>query len=760
METVALRLAYRPLRIGWCVRQGNWDDFHTVARLACAVWGGTFGPIIPVESPIADTLVGKFAVDVLYLADAVAPELSSFSGRYGFLNWPYLRQDLFQIGHAGREPAIVDVLPAIEALGREPKGKLAEFLAAVEQHAAAIFEISQDDPLRHVIVADFGAYPPPEVAGTSYVEAVQAHLGAEIIPKMFRSAGRLGNLWTPTRISRYGLAENVRLRTDGGDGIFAGSVDSFDDLVTFWNVRALGADVQFYDPREERLSEIAIAQIDRLRGQSSGRKFGEPIGVWCHHENELEQAVAELVGTAAYPRVADQQWWSGIPILNPPTASKSYVLPTVTTAGRAELTFQLPAPPFAEDSRHHLPLVAISIEPMGDFVETSDLTIWTPHIPALNPFYGGMYISRHSIRSAPDGFAVIVNLGVEIVTLYPLQRPKLLEEVFSAFGMTAQQSDAGRVTTRLIRQMGSILACAVFKLRGVRRLIARHSPLESFTRGAATKLIHDESGITEGDSIATLDDVHLGNRRLTADAAFDFLLSRGVFRVGLNLRCPLCTLEFWIAVDDLKSVATCEYCGEQFLIAMQLKDRDWRYRRSGLFGKDDSQHGGIPVALTIHQLTEGLHFVGKYAFKPGMSLSSSQVPGCETDVALLVERAGTPKSLEIVIGECKSEGGEITQQDVQNMAAIADAFPSDEVHAFIVFAKTGEFSDAEVERCRTAQRNPPRVILLSRREIEPTFVYRRAAKQFEIKDVAISLNAMARNTVDIFFDPKPRKTNL
>lgn len=116
-----------------------------------------------------------------------------------------------------------------------------------------------------------------------------------------------------------------------------------------------------------------------------------------------------------------------------------------------------------------------------------------------------------------------------------------------------------------------------------------------------------------------------------------------------------------------------------------------------------------------------------------------------------------PRALEIVVGECKSEGGEITKQDVENMVAIANAFPPDKVHAFIVFAKTGEFSNDEIDLCRTAQKNPPRVILLSRRELEPTFVYKRAAKQFDIKEVTISLAGLARNTVDIFFDPKPRK---
>jgi hypothetical protein len=480
--------------------------------------------------------------------------------------------------------------------------------------------------------------------------------------------------------------------------------------------------------------------------------------VWCCRQHEREEAVAALIGEAAYLRVAHEQWWSEIPIFNPPSTAKSYALPTITTAGRAEITFQLPAPPFPDDHRRHLPLVAISIEPMGDFVPTSDLTIWTPNIPELNPFYAELYISRHSIRAEVNGFALLIHQGLQIITLKPLPRAKLLEELFRLFGITAEQSDAGRVTTRLIRQMGSVLACAVFKLRGVRRLIARHPPLKSFTRGTATKLIHEESGVTEQDSIASLDDVHLGNQNLTANSAFDFLLARGVFRVGVELSCPHCTLEFWTAVDDLKSIVTCEYCGEQFLISMQLKDRDWRYRRSGLFGKDDSQHGSIPVALTIHQLTEGIFNTGRSIFRPGMLLSSAKISDCETDLALLVEQTGMPKSLEIVIGECKSEGGEITPQDVENMAAIADAFPPERIRAYIVFAKAGEFSAEEIERCRTAQREPPRLILLSRRELEPTFVYQRATKDFEINGVTTSLNGLAHNTVDIFLNPKLRKS--
>jgi hypothetical protein len=77
--------------------------------------------------------------------------------------------------------------------------------------------------------------------------------------------------------------------------------------------------------------------------------------------------------------------------------------------------------------------------------------------------------------------------------------------------------------------------------------------------------------------------------------------------------------------------------------------------------------------------------------------------------------------------------------------------------AFIVFAKTGQFSPEEVERCKTAQgRYMRRVILLSDRELEPYFIYERAEKEYVIDHSGISLEDMAEATRNIYFEPKRR----
>lgn len=96
-------------------------------------------------------------------------------------------------------------------------------------------------------------------------------------------------------------------------------------------------------------------------------------------------------------------------------------------------------------------------------------------------------------------------------------------------------------------------------------------------------------------------------------------------------------------------------------------------------------------------------------------------------------------------------------QDVTNLRKIADAFPKERFDVFIVFSKLGHFTCEEIESCRAAQdKYQYRVILLSERELEPYFVYERAALKFDIDKAAIALEDLAKNTHHIYFDPKPK----
>jgi hypothetical protein len=108
---------------------------------------------------------------------------------------------------------------------------------------------------------------------------------------------------------------------------------------------------------------------------------------------------------------------------------------------------------------------------------------------------------------------------------------------------------------------------------------------------------------------------------------------------------------------------------------------------------------------------------------------------------------------QIVIGECKSAGGEITEADVENLVKVADAFENSLLEPFIVFSKVSWFSTAEIERCKKAQTKRRRTILLSNRELEPYFMYEKTARERSLNISGNSLEDQANSTEQIYFAP-------
>ena len=295
----------------------------------------------------------------------------------------------------------------------------------------------------------------------------------------------------------------------------------------------------------------------------------------------------------------------------------------------------------------------------------------------------------------------------------------------------------------------------------MRDLIRAYLPSQSFTRSGAVTRIGPIDPVTKKPFFAGYEKLYIEARDhpgpLKPQDAFNYLLKRGVFRAGLKLLCPNCELDCWVYLDDARTVNRCEYCGKDFNITPQLKDRDWAYRRSGLFGRDDHQRGGIPVALLLQQLQTAMHD-RILAYTTGTDLNSitADIQKCETDFVLIVEAPGT-KDLQIAIGECKSDGGEITADDVTKLTRVADALSAkSSCEAFIIFSKTSSFTQEEVERCKAAQAKSRRVILLSERELKPYDLYEQAAKEFHIDRYASSFEQMAQATHGIYFEPRPK----
>ena len=754
MGSLSLRVRYRPVRIGWCVESERVDQLESALRLTHAFAGGRFNPVIPVDAPeLAEDLVDRFRVDLLFPVADTEP-ITSFVKAHDYLHWPDLDKVLFheEWKHVPPRGAFVDVYHAARGI-REARVRKRKLLLPVWE---------DDDPLAIALLAMAGRYPAPSSRVPDYEAMLGEILGTErlVLQRTDPVPPEIRTRLTPSRLTAVDLDAD---EPGPDNGIYVGDADNFEDLVNFWNVRAAGAGLIYYDPRHAaRLTGLLDAHR-RWLASVPARPWQQDGAISIYRREQLREAPApDELGRVLSHSVGPVSWnglnikpalrhWEEQPVLGSDEESER----------RPALTFALPEKPVYEHPQLSQQHIAVSIRGSDPWTFRGTATFFPPYVPELNEYYGReLHYHYARVRAEPrsiwHSISLLTNISDADVTLRALPTAEIAMRLFGRFGIVATASRAGQITSRLIAQMKGLQGCRVFKIEGVRTLISKHAPDQSFTRSGAVMTIGNADPATNKPRFEPFEDLFIAPRpmrkKLTPHDALDFLLERGVFRVGLELTCSHCELPFWVSLDDAKSTAQCDYCGKTFGITTQLRDRDWAYRRSGLFGRNDNQQGGIPVAVTLQQLDTALSmdkmlYTTCLELKPG----SAPIDKCETDFVVIVNghSHNMPHQPQVVIGECKAAGGTITRDDAEHLAKVADALPYRRLNVFILFAKTRAFSEEEIDACSLAQHTwRERVIMLGKDELERYHIDDRYPKGLRLH--LHNLEGLASNTVRLY----------
>jgi hypothetical protein len=119
MPATNVRVAYRPVRVGFLLRAGYLDDVRTAARLATLLWGGAFSPLLPVaDLEQAADLISCFRPDVLHAVVADAT-LEAVAAAHPHLGWPEALQYFNGFEPHDGELPLLDVRPMISAIYSE-----------------------------------------------------------------------------------------------------------------------------------------------------------------------------------------------------------------------------------------------------------------------------------------------------------------------------------------------------------------------------------------------------------------------------------------------------------------------------------------------------------------------------------------------------------------------------------------------------------------------------------------------------------------
>jgi len=760
MDTLSVNVRYRPLRIGWCIRSNDFTALREAWRLSSTMWGGLYNPIIPVDDlDYARALVELFRVDLLWPASDDAA-VKSFIESFPHLPNPLFHGQLFVAhGNGSKSAAVLDIYHPIRRFYDEHFKN-----NPTPEVKVVLYEWDQDDPLSDIWLATFGAVPSTDVTGTDYFELIEKYLSATRIAIGSADPCPLGSKdqLTLSELGRSGIQRHYSVMNYWGHpGFYFGSVGDFEDLINYWNLRATDTRIIFFDPKHvDRFDGIRAEWLEVLRARPEGRfESDNSIAIWS--KNRDEQRDLSAFGQGLRICTVDAGVWNGLNVKAPYMYfSEGRSLAAVgMSSGKSRVSFQLPPKPFSEERwarDQHLVISAdLGIGLFGN--ERSTLT--TPYIPELNEFYGrNCHFEWDAARVERDALGIISHASTSDLSLDALDVSVLVEKIFRVAGITATPSKPGLIASRLIQQMGGLQKCRPFKIGGVRHLIENFGPDQSFTRSGAVQTIRAQDPTTQHIGFSLYEDLFIEERpfrsKLTPDAVLSYLLKKNVFRAGLEFDCPSCRLEFWTALDDLATEIGCIYCGHQFNVTPHLNHRgDWRFRRSGLFGRNDNQEGAIPVVLTLQQF-DTMFGSREMFYTTAMELQpdAGKIKKCETDFVVVVPRNRDGR-IQIAIGECKTRKP-ITEDDIENLKSIATAFPVARFDVFVILAKLTDFTQDEISRA--AMLNDEyhrRVILLTTRELEPYHLYERTANELKVDKIAVSFEDMANITHQIYFQP-------
>lgn len=172
MDTLNLWIKYRPLRIGWCLRNDDFESMRKAMRLTHTMWGGRFNPIIPVDDwELAKQLVKLFRVDFLFSLNA-DENVQAFIDRFPCLPNPLFPKELFLKASSGRTyTQVLDIYHPLRYLYNEHFKNNPN-----PTFHACLYDWDDSDPLADILLATFGGFPPIEYTGIDYRGLIEKYI--------------------------------------------------------------------------------------------------------------------------------------------------------------------------------------------------------------------------------------------------------------------------------------------------------------------------------------------------------------------------------------------------------------------------------------------------------------------------------------------------------------------------------------------------------------------------------------------------------
>lgn len=765
-DTLRVDICYRPLRIGWAIKEGDVSAFRQAIRYSHALWGGKFNPVLIVDrEDEAQRLIELFRIDFIWpLGDS--EEVMNFSKKFTHLIQPFYGDSIFVKQEKWKSYShLLDISNALSHWQSKPEWK------SYKEQDFRVYEWENSDPLADVFLMQFGAYPAKEEIGEDYAQIVE-HL---LKPKKIKLASHTSIPADVMEHPNYASLARIGMQRDyvvralwDTPGFYFGNAANLDDLISFWNIQASDISICFVDSINfDRYADLipTLQQSLLSKMQHGHQVLNHRIGLWARNNHENIPPPFNSMEKLIYYRI-DENFWHHKTV-SPPTMHLGYASTLGVkgeTNGIPRVNFALANKPFNEDVHFHSQQLVASISILEGLYGDEHHTFNVPFAPELNEFYARtMHFHYNKLRAEPERIGLVIAANEHDSFLCAIPVISLIERIFLMAGFESNLSNSGRIVKQLLTQLGGLQGARLFKIPGARQLIKQFGPRKAFTKEIAIDTI---AGKKNGDLCGTFA-AHTGlyleqrpkNTKLTPPDVFNYMVSKGLYRMGIDLNCPKCSMTSWIALDALIQKPTCELCGHSYDASKQLVDSKWQFRRSGVLGSELNAQGAVPVVLTLQQLHTALHgTMGNCFYLPSVDLESKEtVPKlkCEVDFVWMMN-SRYPDRTVVILAECKDQGSKNPadfQNDFSNLNQIANHFPSHLFETYLLYVKLAPFTIDEIKIAKSINgTNRNRVILLTARELEPYNIYEKLHAEIGITSYMQTAKDMAEVTAQIYFN--------
>lgn len=198
----------------------------------------------------------------------------------------------------------------------------------------------------------------------------------------------------------------------------------------------------------------------------------------------------------------------------------------------------------------------------------------------------------------------------------------------------------------------------------------------------------------------------------------DYLISKGIFHIGLRVQCPHCIRNSWFPVKTIGETFTCPLCLNIFPAIGNIENGTWCYKTTGPFSVPGYADGAYATLLALEFFSE--HRLVTMQATPALSFTAkaSNKKNIEADFALFWQDAiyGEKKN-GLAFGECKTYG-QFQKKDFDRMRYLAKTFPG----AIVIFVTLRKSLSTKEIRAITRIAKFGRKYWKSERPINPVLI--------------------------------------